>query len=240
MNKLKTFLVYSILPLLFSSCNNIKSDKISELADTTVNFLPQDSNKNFIILEFRGDTLQTLSKSDYEDILKNELQEIVEYKTLSPDSLYHIQANRTLNYGSEQGQDLYYLIYAKYLSENMNKDIPEKAKNDLEEIFHSVNVFMNENGLLGLGFFHMSQRITAYAQHELIGYNRKHDETKPNTKIKKEFLNLLEKKIEDRNSEIMKLAMKDFDKIIDSEFKLRKTIKYMNQHYEQLKITAKN
>ena len=226
MNKIKTLVVFLILPLLFLSCDNIKSEKISESTDDTVNYLPQDSNKNFIILEFRGDTLQTLSKSDYEDILNNELQEIVEYKTLSPDSLYHIQADRTLNYGSEQGQDLYYLIYAKYLSENMNKDIPEKVKNDLEELFHSVNVYMNEIGLLGLGsrFFHMSHRIPAYAQYELIGYNQKKDEIKPNTKRKKEFLNMLEKKIEDKNSGIMKLAMKDFDKIIDSEFKLRDTV----------------
>ena len=236
MNKINTLVVFSILPLIFTSCNNIKSEKISESTDDIAYYFPQDSNKNFIILEYRGDTLQTLSKSEYEDILKNELKEIVEYQTLSPDSLYHIQAHRTLNYGSEQGQDLYYLIYAKYLSENMNKDIPEKIKNDLEELFHSVNVFMNENESLGLGsgFFHMSQRIPAYAQYELIEYNRKENQIKPNTKRKKDFLNLLEREIEDNSSEVMKLAMKDFDKIIDSEFKLSKAIEFMNQHYKQL------
>jgi hypothetical protein len=233
MDKIRTLVVFFILHLIFIKCNNTKSEKIIDSVYTPVNYLQNEVNKNFIILEFRGDTLQTISKSDYEDFLKNELSEIVQYETLYPDSLYHIQAYNSLNFGSEQGQDLYYLIYSKYLSENINKDIPQKMSNDLEDLFHSVNIFFNENSLLGLGsgFFHMSQRIPAYAQFELIGYNQKEDKIKPNTKKKKDFLNLLERIIEGENNRMIKLAMKDFDKIIDSDFKLKKAIKFVNQNY---------
>lgn len=228
-----------LFSIIISSCNIISNEQTKNSMqpsnkDSQENKADTFENDYFIILAYGKDTIQTLSPKEYEEVLKNDLTEISENKSMSPDTLYNLKAYNTLNYGSEQGQDLFYLIYAKYLSENANKDIPLNVKEELEELLYSLNIFMNENINLGTGFFHLYQRIPAYVQYELLNYNTEEDKKKPNKSEKNAFLALLKKQVVDKENRIMKWALEDFDQIINSEYKLTKAKTFFENSYGHL------
>ena len=188
----------------------------------------------YIILEYAGDTLVTFSKSEYDSILNHVLPEIVQNQSVHPDSLYFKHAYTTLDFGSEQGRDLFYLIYAKHLSETTNKNIPKKTVYEIEELFYSLNLYMNEIYNLNAGFYHSVQRIPAYTQYELIDYNDKEYLALADKNEKEQFLKLLARQITDKQSMILQTALQDFDKIINSKYKLDKIKSFYTERYEHL------
>ena len=145
----KTSLNIIFLTFLFVGCINTK--KRDEQKNPSSNVIAdknelQKFETTAIALIYERDTLLTITTEKYDSILKYELVEIPKYSKTQPDSLYFKNAYNTLNYGSEQGQDLYYLIYARYLSLNDNKHIPKAIKDELEELFYSINLFIQTNG----------------------------------------------------------------------------------------------
>jgi hypothetical protein len=192
------------------------------------------SDKDAIVLAYDKDTLLTLSISEYDSIIKYELVEIPQHNKLSPDSLYYKKATNTLNYGSEQGRDLYYLIYARYLSLNDNKHIPAEVKKNVEELFYDINLFMETNIGLGSGFYHMIHRIPGYVNYELLEYDEKNNQSQPNNTEKEIFIKKLQLQIKDTTDTRLSYLIEEIDKIADTDFILKKAKSFLNDHYGHL------
>lgn len=224
-----------MLILILNSCkqNSNKqlqsAKKSSDNKNQTIN-----EDKHYIKVEYPNHNNISITKAEYINLLKNELKEITSKYYLSPDTLYHLNAFKSLSFSSEQGQDLFCQIYARYLSENKNKAIPTKIKNELEEIFYSINNFINENENLGAGYYHIFNRTPAYVEYELLSYDKEQNENKPNIKEKEEFVRQLKKQIVNKNSNIIQIALDDLNKLIDTDYKLKRAKSYLERRYGYL------
>jgi len=218
------FIIFIVLLICGCNITNNKDQKERTSAENI-------SDKDAIVLEYDKDILLTLSTSEYDSIIKYQLVEIPQHNKLSPDSLYYKKASNTLQYGSEQGQDLYYLIYAQYLSLNDNKHIPVKVKNNVEELFYDINLFMETNIGLGSGFYHMIHRIPGYVHYELLDYDADKTQSQPNKTDKENFIKKLQLQIKDTTDYRLSYLIEEIDQITETDFNLKKAKSFLNNQY---------
>jgi hypothetical protein len=224
MKKNNAFIIFIVL--LIYGCNIANNKDQHELTSAE-----NISDKDAIVLAYDNDTLLTLSTSEYDSIIKDELIEIPQHNNLSPDSLYYKKATNRPNYGSEQGRDLYYLIYARFLSLNDNKHISAKVKNNVEELFYNINLFMETNIGLGSGFYHMIHRIRGYVNYELLDYDANKNQLQPNKTDKEKFIKKLQLQIKDTTDDRLSYLIEEIEEEIYSDYMLRKASLFFEYYF---------
>lgn len=212
-----------LLTLIFNSCN--QSRQSNSLNDNLI-------EKDILALVYTEDTLRSISKKEYETILKEKLTEIPKHNNLNPDSLYNQKPEKSPDFNSEQGKDFYYLIYAHYLSSNDNKAIPHQEVEEIEELYYTINLFMHTSIDLGSGFYHIIQRIPAYAQYDLLISTA--DNNKPDEKTKANFLMLLQKLVTEEDKRTLEITIEDIENQINTEFKLKLANSFLKNKYGHL------
>ena len=186
-----------------------------------------------IYIKYAQNDQVVIEASLYRKIIKNELSEIPKFSKMYPDTLYYKKAFNTLVYGSEQGQDFFYQIYARYLSLHENKGIPKQQMDELETIYHSINVFISEYVGYG-GHHHIMQRIPAYVNYDFLSYDRKINQQHANPKEKKEFLDLLRRNIPKDREFILSSIIDHLEKEITTEFQLTKVKAFTKTRFGHL------
>ena len=227
-----------IITLYIAGCTN-SSKKESVKKNTVKTFSKQKKQVKTkedepIYMEYLENDQVVIEDSLYRKIIKNELSEIPKFSKMYPDSLYFKKAFNTLKYGSEQGQDYFYQIYARYLSLHENKGIPKQQMDELETIYYRINVFISECFGSGSGHYHMIQRIPAYVNYDFLSYDRKIHQQHANPKEKKEFLDFIRRNIPKDREFILSSIIDDLEKKITTEFQLTKVKAFTKKRFGHL------
>lgn len=199
-----------------------KKDKIRKYENKPIN-IPYTQSDNF-----------SIEDSEYRKILENELTEIPNFCKLHPDSLYHIKAFKTLKYGSEQGRDFFYQIYARYLSSHENKIIPRQTIVEIEEMYYLINIFVAETIGYSSEFYHTIQRIPAYVNFELLDYTSIDHQKAVNSNDKKVFMKQFKKHINKQNDFILSSIILELQNEIATEYQLNKAKAFTKAQFGQL------
>jgi hypothetical protein len=233
---MKLLLYFQLIILLISACTPYHRKK--ELKPTTKliskkekEIKPEDEP---IVIAYAGEVLTYIDAKEYRTIIKNELKEIPQFSKMHPDTLYFKKAYNTLKFGSEQGQDLFFQVYAHYLTLHENKGIPKSKITELEKIYYKINVFIGESVAYGSGFYHTIQRIPAYVNYDFLSYDRKIYQQQANPNEKKKFLDLIRRNIPKDREFILSSFIDDLEKEITTEFQLTKTKAFTKTQFGHL------
>lgn len=209
-----------IVAISFSSCENSSTDKIVLQGHTTIITKPHRTDKtNFYattdsikILSLTADTL-VYSKNDFNEIVDNFptlYQELPDHPDISyarsgyfKDIIDKSGNKKHISFGSEYGQDQYYILYAYFL----------KKKNDAGELAtrrkNITNIFIKINSILGIlnyggtYYGHQVSRINAYAEYAVYLYSKSSNDFNKSyhiSKQKKLYIDLLRQKVSDEIS----------------------------------------
>ena len=208
------FPVISLL-LLFSCRYNHKNENTASTNVESVSMVqPIKIDTSFrtsldtVRIEYEYDTL-IYSKEEFNEIADN-FPELHENIPLQPDIEYFksgifkdmidSEGNKQhLSFGSEAGQDEFYILYAYFLKRKNNYRGANETRNKLINAAHIVrNIFLSIHGF-GTYFTHQYRRIYGYAEY-WVYYYEKPDGNEKEPDIagqKKSFLLSLKKEIKD-------------------------------------------
>ena len=265
--------LFFILFLISIGCNKPfpKEDKISEhdssFTDTAIEMEHTSNILNskyytlldtVIISALNGDTL-SYSKKEFKDIIDN-FPELTSDKIYSPDISY--KRNKTsvdiidslgnkdiISFGSECGQDNYFLLYAYFLKKKNGEMKYVARRNNLIRIYNDINDIFENLNYGGTYFGHQQRRIIGYAEFAINWYSERKDffdKSYDITKQKKLFINTLKQKIsdeEDIDNNIYKQSEKekrkkelyiiadDINNRISDNFYLKMAQEFVYEHY---------
>ena len=178
---MKKYILY-LIPALVVGCNNHQKTgkKISFPNESrSTNGIKKDpiainDTAKFLIPGLEDDSLE-FSKSDLQKVLKYHPELSPNEISQRPDETY---ASRNCNndtngdqmwlfFGSEQGRDLYYELYAYFLSrKNQNAELI-KQRDTLIKLFRDINKIMMYVNDGGTYYGHQYKRILGYAEYAL-------------------------------------------------------------------------
>ena len=132
------------------------------------------------------------SYNDTSFYLKSEFNEIVDYFPAltdkypeSPDVMYDRQSSaevpdaagnkRAITFGSEQGQDQFYILYAYFLKNKNGITSYADRRQTLIKIYHDINDIFGALQSGGTYFGHQYARIEAYAEYGIHLFADNHD-----------------------------------------------------------------
>lgn len=238
----KSITIFILTGLFLIGCDSNKSREkdLPNNVDTTTKektaLDPKNKEQNelFVLLD-QLDTLKVYTREEYNKILDNDLTEIPENSTENPDSLYASKTTKSSAYKGERGIDLYYLVYAQYVKENVNKQVSRKVRNDLMELFDLLNTFMHRNHKTGDEMaYHINQRIPAYVEYNLINLDEKELKKKVDEKEKEAFMKDMKNQIFDEEDLVLISLTTDLDDKLDSHFKLKHVESFLEDIYDYL------
>ncbi|MCA6065726.1 hypothetical protein JI747_000965 [Chryseobacterium sp. RG1] len=206
-------------------------------------YTKQDS---IIIPTELGDTLK-YSRKEFKNIT-DQHPEFSEQYPRNPDQTY-FDGNDKEQFGSEAGQDTYYILYAYFLKQKNGIQKFSKERQKLINIYSNINSLFGkfENG--GTYFGHQYSRILGYAEYSIyLLPKNKNDfyKTYDITKQKELYITSLRQLIEDESKidfesteEQKKIKKKELNKIVDkldilitNNFYLRRAQEFQYSHYE--------
>jgi len=235
------------------SCNNqLKQVDKTTIAITDAKTSKVDISKYYtqqdiilITTEF-GDTLK-YTKAEFNNIADKHTEFFKENPD-NPNQAYFNNNNKQ-EFGSEVGQDNYYVLYAYFL----------KQKNGVKEFAHQrqklIDIYSNINSLFryfeygGTYFGHQSRRILGYAEYSIYLLPKTKDDiskTYDITTQKELYIKSLRQLIEDeskidfntfgqekieRTKKLNKIV-DELDKLITDNFYLRRAQEFQYVHYE--------
>ncbi|SDI30199.1 hypothetical protein ACQ86K_22080 [Mucilaginibacter sp. P19] len=243
--------------LLISACTHPqKRKKVNSL----INIVKADNTSPSI-----NDTINISTvKTDTIKYSKKELKRILYYNSelgnkipLSPDATYNEgplsnRPNDTsyINYGSENGMDNYYLLYAYFLMLKTGKEKYADQREKLIKMYQDINFIYEQLAGGGTYFDHQQARIFGYAEYSVYKY-KYHEENKDFKKYnvvkqKQLYIKLLKQHIDDElnaifftGEETQKLKLKkaltekadDIDHLITGYFYLEEAQEFQNSKY---------
>jgi hypothetical protein len=239
--------------MILLSCNNqSKQVKKKTNADTkgkaseVYNSKFYTKQDTILITTEIGETLK-YSKTDFYNIV-NKHTEFFEDYPADPDQAY-FNDNDKEEFGSEVGQDNYYVLYAYFLKQKNGVEEFAQQRQKLIDIFSNINSLFGNFEYGGTYFGHQSSRILGYAEYSIYLLPKTKDEISKSYNIKNQkelyikslrqlieaeskidFNTLGQEKIE-RNKKINKIV-DQLDKLITNNFYLRRTQEFHYQHYE--------
>jgi hypothetical protein len=176
-----------IVVFIFSSCNNQTRTNPSKQFDTTVisNLLSVEKSEFYarsdsvIISSKHFDTLK-YSKEEFNQIIDN-FPSLYLSIPVNPDLSYAqsgyfkdvIEADgrtKHLSFGSEQGQDTYYILYAYFLRQKQNEKSLDSVRENLIQIYQAINDVFGYINYGGTFFVHQFYRINGYAEYGVYEY----------------------------------------------------------------------
>jgi len=194
---MRTLIIISTF-LFFGCTQHQTKDKKSSTSDTSKNLtetkieLPQnrldrakyhtDKDTVYIFSQLK-DTLK-FSKQEFNDIVDN-FPELTSLNTQNPDTAYYskiwvdlvdsLGEKKHLTFGSEAGQDNYYILYAYFLKQKNGIAKYSVRRKKLFEIYNTLNSLFENLNYGGTYFGHQYSRIEGYAEFSIYWYRHYED-----------------------------------------------------------------
>ncbi len=246
--------VYYITFLTVLSCNNKPkqvdktfqqdtTQKITERIDNSSHYTNQGTVQ--IVTEI-DDTL-IYSKTEFNNIVDKHPEFFQKYPD-NPDQTYY-NDNDKQKFGSEAGQDTYYMLYAYFLKQRNGDKQFATQRQKLIDIYSNINSLFGHFEYGGTYFGHQSRRILAYAEYSIhllpkqkTYISKKYDIAKQkqlyiqslrqlvNDESSIDFNTLGNEKIK-RNKELNDIV-DNLDSVITDNFYLKRTQEFQYGHYE--------
>lgn len=235
------------------SCNNQpKQVDKTTIANTDTKTPEVDNSKYYtqqdtilIATEISG-TLR-FAKSDFNKIV-DEHPELFQKFPEHPDKLYYRFVN-CVDFGSEQGQDVYYILYAYFLKQRNGIEKYAQQRKNLIEIYSRINSLFGHFQYGGTYYGHQQMRILGYAEYSIYLFPKEKNELEKTydiTKQKKLYIESLRQLIQDESKidfetlgqEKIKRTKKlneivdEVDNLITDNFYLRRTQEFHYSNYE--------
>jgi len=241
--------IYILAFFLSLSC----SKQIKEVTTTTSNEKKTTANKTsstkqdtILITTELLDTLK-YSKNDFKNIIDKHPEFSQQYPE-NPDQTY-FNGNDKEEFGSEAGQDTYYILYAYFLKQKNGEKKFSTQRQKLIDIYSNINSLFGHFEYGGTYFGHQSTRILGYAEYSIyLMPKSKNDiyKTYDITKQKELYIKSLRQLIEDESkidfntlgkekverNEMLNKIVDELDKLITDNFYLRRAQEFQYEHYE--------
>ena len=249
---MKNMLYISILAAL--GCNNQakQTDKTTHTAKQISTTPKIDNSKYYtskdtlLIATETGNTLK-YGKVEFNQIIDNHPELVGKYPQ-APDQSFYCNAD-TRDFGSEVGQDTYYILYAYFLKQKNGVDNHREMRKKLIDIYTNINSLFQQFQYGGTYFGHQYSRILGYAEYSVYLYSQsknKIEKTYNITKQKELYIKSLRQLIDDESeidngtlgkekierSKKLNKIVDDLDKLITDNFYLRRTQEFHYGHYE--------
>lgn len=219
-----------ILILTTLSCNQ-QQEKPEKIVD--VNLSEQvNKSENSEYYTKKDTVLIPTERKDFLKIAKNDYNRIIDkhpefFNDLiqNPDRSYHSNYDFE-NFGSEAGQDGYYLLYAYFLKQKNGIDQNAYQRKKLIDIYSNINSLFGHLEYGGTYFGHQCSRILGYAEYSvaLLPKNKNdYEKTYDITKQKNLYIKSLRQLIDDEST-IDQNYLGDEDYRITSTKKLNKIV----------------
>jgi len=161
-------LPYLLLLILLSACTHpsTKEKENAKVATTVQKDTIMPDDKDSVLI----DTYENykLSKGDLKKLLKENPELNRDRFLQHPDITYYSRTNKnTLVFGSEVGQDNYYVIYAYFLKLKNGEKEYRRQRKTLIEIYQDINSIYWKLGGGGTYFGHQYSRILGYAEYSI-------------------------------------------------------------------------
>lgn len=229
---------YIIMSFLILSCNNS-----SKKVDNSKYYIQQDP----LLIRFENGEYLKFSKKDFNKIIDKHpefFQDIPE----NPDRLYYRFAN-DVDFGSEQGQDTYYALYAYFLKDKNGNEKYIQQRKQLIEIYLAINSLFQYLQYNGSYFGHQRTRILGYAEYSIYLLPKDKNEIEKTYNISKQkqlYIQSLRQLIEDeskidnetlgkekieRTKKLNEIVDK-LDELITDNFYLRRAQNFQYENYE--------
>lgn len=199
---LRLYILAFALSLL--SCNNQPEqvDKVATIAPDTTEMNIDNSahyaqTESVLITTDMGDTLR-YSKEEYNSIVDNH-PEFFDQHPRHPDLLYYC-GNDKEEFGSELGQDNYYMLYAHFLKQRNGVDKYALERKKLIDIYMHINSLFARLQYGGTYFGHQQRRILGYAEFSVYLLPKNQHEISKTYDISKQkalYIQSLRQQIED-------------------------------------------
>ncbi|WP_461787767.1 hypothetical protein [Pedobacter sp.] len=245
------YLLTIIIGLLSCNAQPKQVDK-NTLAITATKTIEANNSKYYtqqdtiLIATEIGDTLR-FAKQDFNKIV-DEHPELFQEFPAHPDKLYYRFVNG-LDFGSEQGQDIYYALYAYFLKQKNGITKYAKQRHNLIEIYSRINALFENLQYGGTYFGHQQMRILGYTEYSIFLYPKEKNELEKTYDITKQkelyikslrqliadeskidFETIGQKKVE-RTKKLNKIV-DELDSLITDNFYLRRTQEFHYSNYE--------
>ncbi|HKC68020.1 MAG TPA: hypothetical protein VKG26_07300 [Bacteroidia bacterium] len=239
------------------SCNNQSKqvDKTSKVDNpgTVTQTKKIDNSKYYtqqdtiLVTNELGDSAK-FDKVNFNNIIDKHPEFFEEYPD-NPDQAYFKGNDDKKEFGSEIGQDNYYILYAYFLKQrNGVKEFAEQRRK-LIDIYTNINSLFGHFEYGGTYFGHQCSRILGYAEYSIYLMPKNKEDIIKNydiTRQKELYIKSLRQLIEDeskidlntieqektkRNKELTEIVDK-LDKLITGIFYLRRAQEFQYEHYE--------
>lgn len=257
---------YFFLILLFIACNNNRQPAtVTDTTKTTATDTAAQKRKQSLYA--KDDTVTIISESGYDTLryAKNDFNDIIDYfpelHEEIPDhpGIAYVKSGefrditdkdgnkKHISFGSEQGQDVYFILYAYFLKPR--NDYAALQRNKLRKCYHIINrVFHTLNGF-GTFFDHQFRRIQAYAAYDTYQYAPDTDNffSADIKKEKKYFLETLKQEVSNsikNNNDILPAAHKaevisdlfreinQLDTLVTTQYMLHRICEFRYSYYQ--------
>ncbi len=250
---MKKIIYILTISIAFLSCNNqpnkVEIENVAEIETQTNKFNNSKYYTNqdtiFIATEI-GDTLK-YAKNDFNNIVDKHTEFFEEYPK-NPDQAY-FNDNDKEEFGSEVGQDNYYVLYAYFLKQKNGLKEFAQQRQKLIDIYSNINSLFGHFEYGGTYFGHQSSRILGYAEYSIYllpKNNENISKTYDITKQKELYIKSLRQLIEDENkidfntlgqekierTNKLNKIVDELDKLITDNFYLRRAQEFQYDHYE--------
>lgn len=266
-----------IAVFLFLSCNNHntpkdtlsgqRTDTVQPAQKKEVFKLPASkadrakfhTNKDTVYIYSQSKDTVAYSKEEFNDIVDN-FPELYETPVISPDSAYDKSSlwvdlvdsagnKKRISFGSEAGQDEYYILYAYFLKHKNGIGKYTVRRKKLHEIYNTLNSLFGDLQYGGTYFGHQYSRIEGYAEFSVYWFShyedyfdRPYDITKQKKYYIQGLKQLISDEIEIDYNTIEKKAKADrrkalfkkvdyLDRLITDNFYLRMAKSFESDHY---------
>lgn len=240
----------------FFSCGNertqanmqLNSDtlKVTSKVNTTDNSKYYTSQDTLTITTELADTFK-FSKADFNSLVDKHPEFFENYPD-NPDQAYN-NINDTYEFGSEVGQDSYYLLYAYFLKQKNGIEKYASQRQKLIDIYSNINLLFRHFQYGGTYFMHQSRRILGYAEYSIYLMPKTKQDVEKTYDIAKQknlYIKSLRQLVEDeskidfnsqgedkidRYKELYKIV-DNLDGLITDNFYLRRAQEFHYGHYE--------
>jgi hypothetical protein len=181
-------LIFTATIYLFG-CNNATKNSSSNHVDTSI-VKTNPTNKKFqlytkldtvIISSRHFDTIK-YSREEFNQIIDN-FPSLYLSIPVNPDISYAQSGyfkdvtekngnKKHISFGSEQGQDTYYILYSYFLRQKQNDKDLEIVREDLISIYQSINDIFSYLRSGGTYFGHQYNRLNGYAEYSVYEYRQ--------------------------------------------------------------------
>lgn len=264
---------YIATTILLFSCNRKQpNEKIIATTDTLITVtdtaieLPKNklervkyhTDKDSVyISSISKDTLQ-FSKEEFNDIVDN-FPELTSMNPLPPDSAYNAKIfvdfvdstgeKQHITFGSQAGQDNYYIVYAYFLKKKNGITKYAVRRKKLLEMYRTLNSIYANLKYGGTYFGHQYKRIEGYAEFSVYWFKKfedYYDRSYDISKQKAYYIGGLKQLIVDevtndqntfglkekaKQQEKLFKKVDDLDKLITDNFYLRMAKSFQSEHY---------